>query len=1437
MKRLLLSFLISIASSNILFAGTPHTVSGSVTYQGGGSPASVTFTAYVTTRIGDVLTQSSAGCGYSGGSYWVQCGNFSSAWTAGEQVRVEVSDGTFSASGTVTLTNDPNDVLNLVIQRPDINVSPASHNYGSILVGSSSNYTFTVSNTGGADLSVTSTPLSGDGSFSIISGGGSFMLSPGSDRDITVQFVPASGGAKSGTLTINSNDPDESGVNVALSGTGDAQPEIDVSPSSKNYGDVLVGGSSSQTFVVSNDGSADLSATSTSIIGDGDFTITSGGGSFTLSPGATRDVIVQFSPGSTGSKSATLRISNNDSDESTKDISLSGNGATSPDIDVAPVSKSYGSVLVGGSSSQNFTVSNTGGSDLSVTSTSIVGDGDFTITSGGGSFTLSAGSNRTVTVRFSPGFAGAKSATFRISSNDPDENPVDVALSGTGVGQPEIDVSPSSRNYGSVAVGSSSSHTFVVSNTGSADLSVTSTSIVGDGDFSITSGGGSFTLTPGSTRNVIARFAPGSAGSKSATLRLANNDSDEDPKDMSLSGSGTVTPDIDIDPTSRNFGDVTIGSSSDQVFIVSNTGTGSLSVSSVSLSGTNSDQFSIQSGGGSYSLDPGSIGNIIIRFSPATTGSKSASLDIASNDPDENPLQTSLSGSGTAVPVPDIAANSSSLEFENVGVGSSQTETVQLSNEGTADLTISTIALAGDDADQFSILSGGSSGILTPGATRDVEIQFAPVSEGDITAELQIQSNDPDEGTLSIFLNGTGVVPDIAVSPPSNHFGDVIPGSTVSQTFTITNEGQADLSVTDIQITGTDVSVFALQSAFSPVTLQFQGTHQFTIDYTPQNAGDQSATVQIISDDPDENPFSIPLSGSCVAPDIQVIPESSNFGFVSVGTQKDVSFRIVNTGDSDLHVTDLALTGQDAGEFSVVQGVVPQALTPSSEMRVDVRFSPTSTGAKQATLQITSDDPDENPVNILLTGNDTSPDIDAQFTDVGFGDVMAGSQLYKNIQISNVGQIDLILTNFLIAGQNVSCFGLVSGNDPDTLSQGESLTLRISFSPVTFGMKTAAIQIASNDPDENPFEITLSGTAIMTDEDAPYLAVCYPPMNSVGMPTNGSVHFTVCDDVYGIDPASLNVIIDGTPIVQNGQDQTGGILKMKQSANEISMLYQPASRFASNSTLNISVQCQDLSRSSNTLDLDFTWQTGQDFIIFTNQTELNPSVTYIEDASTGLTLEIPDQAFADTVTLGFALVNRAPALPDSIDSLGWIYGFDPYGLFFDSNITLQIPYTLENVTEARVMDPMRLPVLGYDVLSGNWELLTVSDYENQHVSVQTNRLGYFTLAKIDSGTTVAVEPNVIIPTEFTLSTNYPNPFNCETRFTYELPENSEVMIRIFDSLGRMVHESYLGTQNPGTYLYSWQGESHSGESLSSGIYFLQFRMQDHQELRKMLLVR
>lgn len=100
-----------------------------------------------------------------------------------------------------------------------------------------------------------------------------------------------------------------------------------------------------------------------------------------------------------------------------------------------------------------------------------------------------------------------------------------------------------------------------------------------------------------------------------------------------------------------------------------------------------------------------------------------------------------------------------------------------------------------------------------------------------------------------------------------------------------------------------------------------------------------------------------------------------------------------------------------------------------------------------------------------------------------------------------------------------------------------------------------------------------------------------------------------------------------------------------------------------------------------------------------------------------------------------------------------------------------------------------------------------------------------------------LEAGDAIPAEFELAQNYPNPFNAGTQIEFSLPGPGIVRLEVFDILGRSVVTLVNGPREAGRQQAFWNGEDYRGERVGSGIYFYRFAVGDHQQMRKMLLLK
>ena len=241
-------------------------------------------------------------------------------------------------------------------------------------------------------------------------------------------------------------------------------------------------------------------------------------------------------------------------------------------------------------------------------------------------------------------------------------------------------------------------------------------------------------------------------------------------------------PHISVTPTSHNFGDVTVGSSSvPQTFNISNVGGNGLFIEPLSITGTENLEFMIQGDNCSgMILMPSWNCPVDVVFSPASGGSKNVNLSITSNDPYTPTRDVPLSGTGT---VPISAVSPSSHNFGDVIAGStSVAQTFTVSNTGTANLVIGTITLAGTNPGEFGKENDNCSGqTIAPSGSCTVQAVFSPTSAGEKNANLSIPSN---ASTLDVPLSGTGIPLGNAPKAPSNLNATSISASVIKLTWT-----------------------------------------------------------------------------------------------------------------------------------------------------------------------------------------------------------------------------------------------------------------------------------------------------------------------------------------------------------------------------------------------------------------------------------------------------------------------------------------------------------------------------------------------------------------------------------------------------------------------------------------------------------------------------
>jgi hypothetical protein len=323
---------------------------------------------------------------------------------------------------------------------------------------------------------------------------------------------------------------------------------------------------------------------------------------------------------------------------------------------------------------------------------------------------------------------------------------------------PTVSVTPSSLTFASTKVGSTSAaQSVTVKNTGTVAVSLTSGGIQIAGtnatSYAETTTCGT-SLAVGASCTIAVTFKPTATGTLTASLSIADNASGS-PQTVSLTGtgaSGTTGPVATLSPTSLVFPNTVTGTPSDeQVVTLKNTGTGSLTITSIALSGTNPTSFIDLTSCGT-ALAAGASCSIYVAFDPTKAGALSASLGVSDNA-SGSPQKVALSGTGTTAP--SVKLSPTTISFPTTPHGTvSAAQAVTVTNAGTATLDLNAIALTGTNPTDFEEVNDCGP-TLAPSATCTIYVAFKPAAAASYKAAVSV-TDSGSASPQSVSLSGTG---------------------------------------------------------------------------------------------------------------------------------------------------------------------------------------------------------------------------------------------------------------------------------------------------------------------------------------------------------------------------------------------------------------------------------------------------------------------------------------------------------------------------------------------------------------------------------------------------------------------------------------------------------------------------------------------------------
>jgi len=410
----------------------------------------------------------------------------------------------------------------------------ASLEFGTVTEGTSKTLTATVSNAGTASVTISSVAISSQ-YFSLSGPSLPITIAAGQNSTISLVFTPNAAGAFSATVSVTSNASNVS-TTLSLSGTGVANGQLAVNPTSQSFGSVAMGSQFNQTVTLTNNGASTVSISQVSATGSG-FKLSGVTTPIALNTSQSTTFTVAFAPQSIAAASGSVMIMSNASNPALT-IPLSGTGVAAGALGSSPTSLAFGSLQVGNNQALSGIVTNAGGSSVTISQAGISGTG-FTLSGMTTPVTLGAGQSASFGVSFTPQSAGSASGNVMITSNA--SNPtLTIPLSGSGtaaVGQ--LTVTPSTLVAGSVVVGTSGTASGSLNASG-ASVTVTAAT-TNNSQFSVGGLALPITIPAGQSAPFTVTFSPLVNGAASGALTFTSN-AQSSTATETLTGTGTPAP-------------------------------------------------------------------------------------------------------------------------------------------------------------------------------------------------------------------------------------------------------------------------------------------------------------------------------------------------------------------------------------------------------------------------------------------------------------------------------------------------------------------------------------------------------------------------------------------------------------------------------------------------------------------------------------------------------------------------------------------------------------------------------------------------------------------------------------------------------------------------------------------------------------------------------
>lgn len=829
---------------------------------------------------------------------------------------------------------------------PVISVKPSTLDFDTTKIKESykKEKVITIQNSGNNILQINSIS-SLDAHFSVTDT--NFQLLPDQSKNVTIQFAPTDTNNSISTVVVNSNDPNNSSVEVVVSGRGylPTNANIVVSQLLGNmllFDTVVLGNEQNKHILIQNTDEYEplkiYSITTT------DSQFYANRSNLIIDPKLSEWVTVTFKPNKVSDLiTDSLIIVNNDPDTSNFIIPILGSSreAGKPKIEISQDSLKFHEVEIEENKTLYFEVWNRGENILSVNNI-ITDDAQYTVDKT--AFSVQKDSSQIVRVTFTPTVEGLTDAYLTIFSNDPENSEIQIFLRGFGVllSDPHLVYGQTEINFGKVLVGDSLKKSVIFQNFGDKTLKLYNIT-TSDNHFIVFND--TIKIEKQGSLALMVTFSPSDTINYTGVLNVQSNDPEQEMVEIDLSGEGEKhDQQISVFPTNLTFEEVLINSTKKDSLIITNTGIKEINVTNIF---STDDNFSPTLT--NFNLTQYQTKKVYVEFTPDSAKRFEGKIFVVSNDPVADSIVVTVSGIGRDSTAQIINVSPDTLDFGSVAKNNtSKPLIITVNNNGEKKLEIYDI-IASDSAFTFTKNNFQMLGLTS----ENIYIYFTPKQNRNYTDTLKIITNDLVHDTVFVYLNGIGREPysqKISVSQETLNFGSVAIDRSKKLTLWITNNGEKDLTISAIK---TDNEQFRVNESWFILTPS--QTISLNITYTPMIQGLATANLTIHSNDPENAEVIIGLNGTgeyYTGPQISINPETIQFGNAMLGAEKSQALWIYNlSSESILEITNYSINDES---FTVTQKNIQ--IQPGEKGNIQVSFHPQTEGNHSTTLMIYSND-------------------------------------------------------------------------------------------------------------------------------------------------------------------------------------------------------------------------------------------------------------------------------------------------------------------------------------------------------------------------------------------------------------------------------------------------------------------------------------------------